>query len=78
MMQTALKDPYLIVVIALAVTVLVYVSYQKIPADLLPMYDTPAVQIVTFYLGILPFGLGAFSHDPRRFSFLDHLVHPGR
>ena len=54
MVQAALKNPYLIVVIALAITVLGGYSYQKIPADLLPQFDTPAVQIVCFYPGMPP------------------------
>ncbi|MFT4539288.1 MAG: multidrug efflux pump subunit AcrB [Planctomycetota bacterium] len=47
MIRTALKSPHL--VLALAAVVLGTVSYRKISADLLPIFDTPAVQIVTFY-----------------------------
>ena len=54
MIQTALKNPYLVIVAALAVLVLGVTSYQKIPADLLPTFETPAVQIVTFYPGMPP------------------------
>ena len=48
MIHGALKNPHLVVVAALAVLVLGVVSYRKTPADLLPMFDTSAVQIVTF------------------------------
>jgi multidrug efflux pump subunit AcrB len=54
MIRTALKNPYLVVVGALAVLVVGVTSYQKIPADLLPIFKTPAVQIVTFYPGMPP------------------------
>ncbi len=62
MIQGALRNPYLVVVVALAMSVLGFVSYwgvpftniQGIPADLLPMFKTPAVQIVTFYPGMPP------------------------
>ncbi|CAN5858128.1 efflux RND transporter permease subunit [soil metagenome] len=54
MIRTALKNPYLVAVLALAVLVVGATSYQKIPADLLPIFKTPAVQIVTFYPGMPP------------------------
>ena len=54
MIRAALKNPHLIVVLALAVVVVGVTSYQKIPADLLPIFKTPAVQIVTFYPGMPP------------------------
>ncbi|MBA3315530.1 MAG: efflux RND transporter permease subunit [Planctomycetota bacterium] len=54
MIRGALKNPHLIVVVALAVMVLGVASYRKIPADLLPIFNTPAVQIVTFYPGMPP------------------------
>ena len=54
MVRAALRNPYLIVVIALAITVLGGYSYTKLPADLLPQFNTPAVQIVCFYPGMPP------------------------
>jgi len=54
MIETAIKNPYLVTVLALLVLVLGIVSYQEIPADLLPIFETPAVQIVTFYPGMPP------------------------
>jgi multidrug efflux pump subunit AcrB len=50
----AIKNPYVVVVAVLAIAVIGYASYDRIPADLLPVYDTPAVQIVTFYPGMPP------------------------
>ena len=54
MIRGALKNPHLIVVLALAALVVGVASYRKIPKDLLPIFDTPAVQIVTFYPGMPP------------------------
>jgi multidrug efflux pump subunit AcrB len=54
MIRVALRNPHLIVVLALAVLVVGVASYEKIPADLLPIFKTPAVQIVTFYPGMPP------------------------
>lgn len=49
-----LRNPHLVVVVALAVFVLGAFHYFWIPKDLLPVYTTPAVQIVTFYPGMPP------------------------
>ncbi len=54
MIQAALKNPYLILVVALGVSVLGLYSYDQIPADLLPQFETSAVQIVCFYPGMPP------------------------
>ncbi len=54
MVRLALKNPYLVIVFVLATLVLGVVSYREIPADLLPIFETPAVQIVTFYPGMPP------------------------
>jgi len=54
MTRLALRNPYAVIVGALAVIVLGITSFQRIPADLLPIFKTPAVQIVTFYPGMPP------------------------
>ncbi len=54
MISAALRNPYLVVVLALLLLVLGVVCYTEIPADLLPIFETPAVQIVTFYPGMPP------------------------
>ncbi len=54
MIRSALKNPHLVIVVALGVLVLGVTSYFKLPRDLLPIYKTPAVQIVTFYPGMPP------------------------
>ena len=52
--EIGLKNPYLVVVLVVAVFVIGGVSMSQIPADLLPQFNTPAVQIVTFYPGMPP------------------------
>lgn len=52
LVKLALKNPYLVIVMALAIAVIGFTSYRRIPADLLPIFKTPAVQIITFYPGM--------------------------
>ena len=54
MIRAALKNPHLVAVLALALVVLGTFSLRRIPADLLPTFKTPAVQIVTLYPGMPP------------------------
>ena len=54
MIRKFLSNPHLIVVAVLGIAVLGSYSYTKIPADLLPQFETSAVQIVTFYPGMPP------------------------
>ena len=54
MIRLALRNPYAIIVAALATVVLGVTAFRKMPADLLPVFTTPAVQIVTFYPGMPP------------------------
>ena len=50
--RLTLKNVYVMIVAVLLVIVLGAVSLRLIPADLLPVFKTPAVQIVTFYPGM--------------------------
>ncbi|MHC5109907.1 MAG: efflux RND transporter permease subunit [Planctomycetota bacterium] len=52
--DVTLRNPYLVVVLVLATAVVGFRSMREIPADLLPQFDTPAVQIVCFYPGMPP------------------------
>ncbi|MCH9033664.1 MAG: efflux RND transporter permease subunit, partial [Planctomycetes bacterium] len=52
--EVTLRNPYLVVVLVLATAVVGIRSMMDIPVDLLPQFDTPAVQIVTFYPGMPP------------------------
>ena len=53
-LEKIIKNFYLVVVLVLGIGVLGLVSFDRIPADLLPQFKTPAVQIVTFYPGMPP------------------------
>ena len=52
--EVGLKNPYLVAVVVLALIVVGVTTMTRIPADLLPQFNTPAVQIVTFYPGMPP------------------------
>jgi multidrug efflux pump subunit AcrB len=52
LIRLALKNPYFVVVVALLVVVLGATSLVQLPTDLLPIFDTPAVQVITFYPGM--------------------------
>ncbi|HJP02676.1 MAG TPA: efflux RND transporter permease subunit [Planctomycetota bacterium] len=52
--RMALRNPYAVIVGVLAVCVLGLFSYQRLPKDLLPIFRTPAVQILTLYPGMPP------------------------
>lgn len=52
--ETGLRNPHLVAVVVLAVVVVGVTAMTHIPADLLPQFNTPAVQIVTFYPGMPP------------------------
>ena len=54
MIKKAIENPYAIAVASLTTIVLGITSYQRIPADLLPIFETPGVQIITFYPGMPP------------------------
>ncbi len=52
--EVTLRNPYLVVVLVLATIVVGVRAMVDIPADLLPQFNTPAVQIVCFYPGMPP------------------------
>lgn len=52
LVRAALAAPYTVIVAVLAVVVLGITSLGRMPADMLPQFETPAVQIVTFYPGM--------------------------
>lgn len=54
MIRAALKNPYLVVVLVLMTVVVGGMSLVRIPADLLPTFETSAAQIVCFYPGMPP------------------------
>lgn len=52
MVRFALRNPYLIVVSILALMLLGGVTIPRVPLDILPLFKTPAVQILTLYPGM--------------------------
>jgi multidrug efflux pump subunit AcrB len=52
LVRFALANPYLVVVGVLVVIVLGVTCVGRMPVDMLPQFQTPAVQIVTFYPGM--------------------------
>ncbi len=54
LVRFALANPYLVVVGVLILVVLGVSAALRLPADLLPIYRTPAIQILTLYPGMPP------------------------
>lgn len=52
MVKSALKNPYAVAVLALAILVIGLSAITRLPTDILPTFKTPAVQILTFYPGM--------------------------
>ncbi len=52
LVRFALKNPYFILVVSMASITLGVVAYLRLPKDLLPLFKTPAVQILTLYPGM--------------------------
>ena len=52
LVRFALKNPYLILVSVVATAALGLIAYFRLPKDLLPLFKTPAVQILTLYPGM--------------------------
>src|SRR3989454_2905731 len=52
MVKAALKNPYAVIVFALAILVIGLTAMTKLPTDILPIFKTPAVQVLTLYPGM--------------------------
>src|SRR5712691_5183462 len=52
MVRFALRNPYAVVVMVLAIIIIGITAIGRIPTDILPIFRTPAVQILTFYPGM--------------------------
>src|SRR6476620_4741511 len=50
--KAALGNVYAVIVLALLIMVLGLLAVASIPVDILPAFNTPAVQILTFYSGM--------------------------
>ncbi|MGH9398552.1 MAG: efflux RND transporter permease subunit [Terriglobia bacterium] len=52
MVRLALRNPYLVIVGILAIFLVGVTVFFRIPADLLPIFKTPVVQVLTLYPGM--------------------------
>ena len=52
MVQGSLKNPHAVIVASLTVLLLGAVAVTRIPTDILPAFETPAVQVLTLYPGM--------------------------
>src|SRR5271155_4187926 len=52
LIRGSLKNPYAVTVMALAILLMGGLTLQEIPIDILPVFKSPAVQVLTFYGGM--------------------------
>ena len=52
LIQASLGNPYAVIVMALTVSILGSIALLSIPIDILPVFKSPAVQVLTFYGGM--------------------------
>lgn len=52
MIRGSLKNPYAVTVLVLTIVVFGALTVQRIPIDILPVFKSPAVQVLTFYGGM--------------------------
>ncbi len=52
LIRASLGNPFAIIVVCLAVVILGILALQRIPTDILPVFKSPAVQVLTFYSGM--------------------------
>src|SRR5947209_2146821 len=52
LIQASLGNPYAVIVMALTVSILGSLALLHIPVDILPVFNSPAVQVLTFYGGM--------------------------
>src|SRR5579863_3095787 len=52
LIRGSLKNPYAVTVAALAILIFGALTLQQIPIDILPVFKSPAVQVLTFYGGM--------------------------
>src|SRR5436305_7485343 len=57
LIRASLSNPYAVVVMSLAIAVLGALALTRVPVDILPVFRSPAVQVLTFYGGMPPGGI---------------------
>ena len=78
MSRFAIRNPYLIIVVCLVLTVIGVTSLARMPVDLFPTINLPEVVVATFYSGMPPEDIETDITDPlERFftlaSGIDHM-----
>ena len=64
MSRFAIRNPYLIIVICLVLTVIGATSLARMPVDLFPTINLPEVVVATFYSGMPPEDIETDITDP--------------
>ena len=77
MPRFAINNPYLIVVIALLVAILGFVSVGQMPVDMFPAINIPVVSLATFYSGMPPQQIetNLTYHMERQFTLAGGIEH---
>ena len=52
LIKASLRNPYMVATLVFMILVLGIVSAVNIPVDILPVFKTPAVQVMTYYQGM--------------------------
>src|ERR1700677_4123205 len=77
MPRFAINNPYLIVVIALLIAILGFVSAGQMPVDMFPAVNIPVVALATFYSGMPPQQIetNLTYHMERQFTLAGGIEH---
>src|SRR6202166_4564123 len=52
LIKASLRNPYMVATLVFMILVLGIISLVSIPVDILPVFKTPAVQVLTYYQGM--------------------------
>ena len=52
LIRASLRNPYAVTVVVLTIIILGVIAVRSIPIDILPVFKSPAVQVLTFYGGM--------------------------
>ena len=52
LIRASLRNPYAVTVMVLTIIILGVIAVRSIPIDILPVFNSPAVQVLTFYSGM--------------------------
>ncbi len=52
LIKASLRNPYMVATIVFMIFFLGIISLRNIPVDILPVFKSPAVQVITYYQGM--------------------------